>query len=211
MNHGSCPQMEPSVARMKLATLGADGRAGLPLDHHMRPELGRTQALCWLLPDIKVFRALAGLGLWSVSPRPASHVPPLSPPGTRWEHLPGHMDLGLRRASETARAPSPCARRDPEVLLSAPALPQGPQGEGDAARRGADRPLGSRVSWVGGNCSGLAAHPWTEGLEPDTQSSGPHFPLQKQGSASLSTRSPATLSLCCGGLGSRECVTASAS
>lgn len=35
----------------------------------------------------------------------------------------------------------------------------GPRGEGDAARlRGADKPLGSRVSWVGGN--------WVLGWQP---------------------------------------------
>lgn len=34
LNHVDGPQMEPSVARMKLATLGADGRAGLPEPSH---------------------------------------------------------------------------------------------------------------------------------------------------------------------------------
>ena len=38
------------------------------------------------------------------------------------------MDLGLRRARNSLGAKPLCPPVDPEVLLSAPALPQGPQG-----------------------------------------------------------------------------------
>lgn len=129
MNHGRLSDGAQSVARMKLATLGAHGRAGLPLDHHMRPELGTDPGTLLAAPRYQGLLCLAGLGLWEMQPMASlSHVPSSEP-----TQAPGGitflgMDLGLRRARNSPGAKPLCPPVDPEVLLSAPALPQGPQG-----------------------------------------------------------------------------------